>query len=423
MIILQKIKEAKQLHKLFVYGFGQLFNLATPLLIIPYIVACCGEENFGKTAISLSIFLFLIVFIDYGTDLTGVREVAINRNNRDNLKKILLQSYSARFINLLIVITIAFFVFTYVPFFAREKYMYIFGVTILLGQYLSPVWFLQGIENVLWITILNIISRSIYVAAIFLFINTPDHYIYVNFFMGLGMFTANLFFLIVIFVKYNVSLKNIDIYQIKLYLKGNLSIFSSQFFTAIQLNAPVFLIGFFGSNLLAGQYRIIEQIILMFKTYIFLFFNFLFPKICFLLQQNKLTGLKTWLIYNLGNFIFVTISMGVLWQYSDYVVAYFNSADIQYMAGLLKTAVFIPIAMVVAIALKQLVLAWNYTKNYFRATVFAVTLNLVAIIYVLQDNDINNVFYLLFLYELLLILLYIAIVRNNIWRGKNNSDV
>ena len=45
--ILKKILLHQQFHKLSVYGFGQLFNLVTPLLVVPYIVSICGEENFA----------------------------------------------------------------------------------------------------------------------------------------------------------------------------------------------------------------------------------------------------------------------------------------------------------------------------------------------------------------------------------------
>ena len=61
--LFNKILFHQQFQKLSVYGFGQLFNLVTPLLVVPYIVSVCGEENFGKTAVGMAIAFFLIVFI------------------------------------------------------------------------------------------------------------------------------------------------------------------------------------------------------------------------------------------------------------------------------------------------------------------------------------------------------------------------
>ena len=56
--LVKNILGHQQFQKLSVYGFGQAFNLVTPLLVIPYIVAVCGEENFGKTAVGMALSFF-----------------------------------------------------------------------------------------------------------------------------------------------------------------------------------------------------------------------------------------------------------------------------------------------------------------------------------------------------------------------------
>ena len=81
MQIQTKFSKNKQLVDLAVYVFGQLFNLVTPLLVVPYIVFVCGEANFGKSAIGMAIVFFLIVFVDYGSDIIGVKEVSIQRHS------------------------------------------------------------------------------------------------------------------------------------------------------------------------------------------------------------------------------------------------------------------------------------------------------------------------------------------------------
>ena len=101
--LLKKILLHQQFHKLSVYGFGQLFNLVTPLLVVPYIVSICGEENFGKTAVGMAIAFFLIVFVDFGSDIIGVREVSVNRDNPEVLNKIFTTTYVVKAIILCFV--------------------------------------------------------------------------------------------------------------------------------------------------------------------------------------------------------------------------------------------------------------------------------------------------------------------------------
>ena len=71
----------KKFKNFIIYGFGQAFNLLVPFMLIPFIVDKCGEENFGKTALAFSIYIFFIAFIDFCCDLIGVKEISENRNN------------------------------------------------------------------------------------------------------------------------------------------------------------------------------------------------------------------------------------------------------------------------------------------------------------------------------------------------------
>ena len=93
--------------KFSIYGFGQFFNLVTPLLLIPYIVKVCGEENFGKVSVALAISFVLIVFIDYGSELVGVRDITINRNDKKELQRIFLTNLVSRFLVLILVLVVS----------------------------------------------------------------------------------------------------------------------------------------------------------------------------------------------------------------------------------------------------------------------------------------------------------------------------
>ena len=93
----------KSVKNILIYVFGQLFNLFTPLLAAPYLIYVCGEENYGKIGVSLAISFFLIVIIDYGSEIIGVKNVAINANNKTKLEHILATTYLAKFLLLIVI--------------------------------------------------------------------------------------------------------------------------------------------------------------------------------------------------------------------------------------------------------------------------------------------------------------------------------
>lgn len=417
--MLKKLKSIlynTQLQKLIVYGFGQLFNLVTPLLIVPYIVGICGEENFGKVAVGMALSFFLIVFVDYGSDLVGVREVSINRNDNKALQSIVITNYTARFLILVFIVLLSLTLFFTVPYFKSEKMLFIMGLPILIGQFLNPTWFLQGIENVKWITFSNIISKLIYLTGVFLMVKSPPDYIYINFLWGMGMVLSNGFILLLIFKKHHFRFYKVPIVEIKNFLRKDFSMFSSQIFVALQLNTPVILISFFGSNLMAGQYKIVEQIIVIFKTYIFLFFNYVFPKICYLLETNPEKGLRNWKIYNGVNFVFVLLGMLFFSFFSYEVVSYFNPTNRYVLSSLLNIAVALPVLMAISIALKQLILGWNFKRFYVRLTSIVVVLNLLTIILILPFYKVYGVFYSLIGTEVIVILFYLICIRKNYYK-------
>ena len=404
----------KQNTNLFVYGLGQGFNLITPLLVVPYIVSICGIENYGKVSIGMAISFFLMVFIDYGSDIIGVKDIAVNRENKDALEKIFITTFTSKLILLVGVIGSTAVLFLYVPFFNTEKALFFLGLPILLGQCINPTWFLQGIENFKWITILTIISKLIYLIGIFFFIHQENDYIYINLWWGIGTVLANGFTTLYFINKKGFSFKKLQKQEVLALLRGNFSMFTSQIFVSLQMYAPIMLIGFFGNNLMAGQYKIVEQIIVVFKTYIYLFFNFVYPRVCYLLEKSTKEGLRFWKTYNGINFVFIAVSMVVIYIFSTQAVAYFSKTDSVEISGLLDLAVLIPLFLAISIPLKQLILGLNQQRFYIQITTTMVVVNLVLMVVLLPHYKLYGVFITLILTEAATIAIYYFNLRNKI---------
>jgi len=420
--LLKKILLHNQFQKLSIYGFGQLFNLVTPLLVAPYIVSVCGEENFGKTAVGMAIAFFLIVFVDFGSDIIGVREVAVNRDNPEILNKIFTTTYTVKAVILIIVLLSVSIVFLSFSYFQAENKMFFLGLLILIGQFINPTWFLQGIENVQWITILNIVSKSIYLIGIFLTINKESDYIYINMWWGIGMIFSNILVLFLIIRKHQFSFLSINKSDVVKHIKKDFSMFSSQIFVSLQLYAPVVLVSYFGNNLMAGQYKIIEQIIVIFKTYIFLFFNYVFPKVCYLIDTDYRRGIKNWIIYNGANFVFVLAGMTFFYIFSYEIVSYFNPTNRYVLSNLLQVAVYVPLLLAISIPLKQLILAFNYKREYIFMTSIIVIINLVAIIVLLPFYQVYGVFYSLIATDVIIIIFYLYILKKEFLKNDKNDS-
>lgn len=411
------LKNSTQFTNLIIYGFGQGFNLITPLLVVPYIVSICGEEGYGKIGVGMALAFFIMVFIDYGSEIVGVKDVAVNRDDNDKLESIFISTYTAKFLLLIVMLFFTSVLFYFIPYFSKEKMLFFLSLSMVVGQFINPTWFLQGVENFKWITILNILSKVIYLAGIFLFLKKPEDYILSNLIWGIGMIAANGVAWIYIVYKYSFSFSNLKKEEVGQIIKQNFSIFSSQIFVSLQMYSPIVLISFFGGNTLAGQFKIVDQIIVIFKTYLLLFFNFVYPRVCYLLDTSKKEALRFWKTYNGLNALFILTSMLVVAFFSVKIVTYFNPKGIMEISNLLKMAILIPILQSITIPLKQLVLGSNKQRQYVKTTMMITVVSLTVIVIVTPFYHVFGVLFALIITEILTTAIFYSIIKKDLFVG------
>ena len=140
----------------------QIANYILPLLTLPYLVRVLGTEKFGLIMFAQALATFLTVFVDFGFNLSGTREVSVARNEKEKLSKI----FSAIIIIKAGLLCLALFIlFIIVKVFTRfsvDADVYFLSFGIVIGQTLFPVWFFQGIEKMKIIALINILAKVIF---------------------------------------------------------------------------------------------------------------------------------------------------------------------------------------------------------------------------------------------------------------------
>lgn len=410
-----RILNQQQLKNLFIYGFGQGFNLVTPLVIIPYIISICGLANYGKAAFAMALMFFLMVFVDFGSDITGVKAVATNRADDDSLRTIIVTTFCSKLAMLLLVLVLMTAAFVFVPYFSNEKALFFLSLPILIGQFLNPTWILQGIENFTQISVINVLSKVLYLGGIFVFVHGRNDYVLINLQWGIGMIAANSISLVLLCRKYRISFQSVSFAQIRTHLKDGFPIFSSQIFVSVQLYSPLILVGLIGTSVLTGMYRVVDQIIVIFKTYILLFFNFVFPRVCYLLASEPRDGMRFWYLYNGANFVFVSISMALISFFAEPVAAFFTHDNLSEIVSLLHIATWIPVLMAISIPLKQLVLAANNNRFYVNTTVVLVVVHVAVMAFVIPLYGIRGVLFSLIAIEALFATAFAFKIKNKLF--------
>ena len=412
-----------QIKKLIQYGIGQGFNVIAPFIVIPYIILKCGEENFGKSAIGLSIAFFLVVFIDFGCDILGVKDISVNRENIDKRNYIISRVvYIKCFFTL--VMGIGFFIaINQIEYLHQNKSLFYFSFPVFIAQIANPLWIFQGLEKFELFSYYSILSKSIYIFLVFLFLEQESDYIYINFAFGLSVFIAGIVFFYVLIKKYNFLFVPIQLSELFKYMQANKTYVLSQSFIWMQLYSPILLISFLGTSVQVGQFRIVDQIISIFKTYFILSFNFIYPKICFEFNKDEQLAIKNWKTFNSFNFLFVLLLILPLFVFSSEIIEFYNASEKEYLSDLLKIALVYPVVFFLVYSLKQVLLALHFEKVFSKIIIAMSILNIIIIIFSFKKYSLFGVFYsFIFVECLTLVLLLLLISKHKILSNKKNIN-
>jgi polysaccharide transporter, PST family len=405
----------KKLKDFFTYGIGQLINIVSPLFVMPFLIYRCGENGFGKVGVGFSCALILSGIIDYGSYINGVKEISINRENRNILENKFTAIYFSKFILILLVFCLFSLLILFVPFFAKDKPLFFFSFLIVVGQFINPQWFFQGTENFKWISIVNIISKLIYISLIILLIKKESDYIYANLFFGIGAIIGNGIGVYWLLKKYSFSFSNSSLSDAFFILKNEFTFSISQIFLSVYQFFPIIIISYIGGDFMAGQFRIVDQLVSLFKTYLNMFFYFVYANICFELTKSFKKGITAWKQYNGSNFILISILTAIFYIYSELIISLLvkDNGNIALISEYLRIGLVIPLMIAVSQPLRQLMFAFNENKIYIRITIITTIINLIMLYVLSTIHGLIGAFVSIIIIEFIIIVLYLTILKKH----------
>lgn len=238
-----------------------LLSFIFPLLLIPYLTRSIGLELYGKYVFSFSIFQYCLLLINFGFDYSATKLISIHRNDVYKVSEVLthvtlIRLMFALLASLLLVLTFFFF-----PSLASNKLLYLFGFGILWGQAITPLWLFQGMEKMGYITLINLMTRIVSTALIFIFIQHPKDFYLINLFHSIGFLISGCASLVLINKYLKIKFLRPSFLKIKFYLLDSWHIFLSTVSMSFYREANIILLGLVTNYTVVGQYAAIEKVI------------------------------------------------------------------------------------------------------------------------------------------------------------------
>ena len=175
-------------------------NYLLPLLSFPYLFRVLGVERYGLATFGYSLMQYFVMFTDFGFNLSATKYISEHRSDLQKINTYLNSAMIGRFILCVISFLFLLALVSCVDKFKIDSSLYLLYFGIILGNVMFPMWFFQGMENMKYITVFNIVAKSLSFIPFFIFIRKPEDYLYVPICYSTGFILAGLVSLHIIYV-------------------------------------------------------------------------------------------------------------------------------------------------------------------------------------------------------------------------------
>lgn len=339
-----------------------------------YLANVLGAEGNGVYGIATSTVSYFILFVSFGIDVYGSREVATdNKNVENNVSHI----FSLRLLLAIIAYTILIvFTYTFIDDILVQFATLIIGINIFSNAILLN-WVFQGLERMGIIAIRTILVSGLSLILVLLYVNGPEDTL-----LALGILSFSLLFNSVLMTIYYLS----KVGKIKLsynsenwkrIAKGSIPIGLFSIMVSIMNNIDLSLIGVLLTDYKfeAGIYHAAYKIVALAIVPSIIIQNAFFPQLSRAndsKSRNELYNKYSKAIHIVG-----ALTAFITYFYSDFLISSLLNSEYQGSVILMKLFAFSIFIVFINVSLSSTLVAWKMEKLVVYATIYAVFMNII----------------------------------------------
>lgn len=369
--IIHRISQAlrnKSLHNFFYLLIIQSSNLLISLVSMPLLIQRLGVDQFGLVNLSLSVVLLANVWVAFGYNLSGPREVAINQQNPSQLSAVASRIFfSKSLLAVFAALVIAILIFGF-GFFKEYKEILFLSLLLLFSEAAASGWFFQGLERMKMASIANVFSKLIYLAALLLFIIRPDDAKWVNLYLGATALGANLLLLLYIHYGLRVRLFLPKWNEAILSIKENIALFLSGLAGHFSIHGGLIVLSFFVGAAVLGMFSLAERISMVLRMVPTLITQAIYPNASKLYQDDLVLFYGSLRKSFWGALGFSFIVTFLVFIFAPEIVLVFSGNSLPSSVEFLRILAFVPLLAASNIANMVIILVSNQKRTLFEST-------------------------------------------------------
>lgn len=254
-------------------------NYLLPLLSFPFLFRVLGVERWGLVTFGYSLMQYFVMFTDFGFNLSATKYISEHRNDMGKINSYLNSAMMGRFILCGISFIILCVLITCFQKFRVDATFYLLYFGIIIGNVLFPMWFFQGMENMKYITVFNMVAKSVSFLPFFIFIRQPEDYIYVPICYSFGFILAGIVSIYIVYHTMGMKWFLTSFKEIRESLKESSIYFLSRASLSLFTTSNSFILGLVCGNTAVGYYSAAEKLYQAYNQLLGPFTGVLFPHI------------------------------------------------------------------------------------------------------------------------------------------------
>jgi PST family polysaccharide transporter len=236
----------------------QIASYIIPLVTIPYLARVLGASGWGLVAFAQAFASWVALVGEYGFSLSGTREIARHRDNREKLTEIVSGVLGAKTLLAVVSLSVAVLFRLWVPVFREHPELFWAGMFWALAQGFSMTWFFQGFERMPLVAGLDMSTRILATIGVFIFVRSPGDAWRALAVQGAGAFVSFLFGLGLAYRELPFRLPRWTSVWEAFRMGWSMFLFKSS--VSLYTTGNAFILGLFVSPQLVGYYAGAEKI-------------------------------------------------------------------------------------------------------------------------------------------------------------------
>ncbi|MDB5788164.1 oligosaccharide flippase family protein [Caballeronia mineralivorans] len=334
----------------------QLITYALPLITIPYLSYVLGPAGIGTIGYAQTVAQILLIFVDFGFDLTSTRKIAIHRNEPGIINRIYWTTMSAKTVLALIGSGILIFLALAVYKNPEDQISLLLANLVLWGNVLTPTWLYQGLQRMSVLAASVVVTRIVLLAPLFLLVKGSGD---VGLAAGLQFAPSLISGLVLTAIAFFQSEIRLEVEtsaeSILAEAKESYHLFLSSALTSIYMYANVLLLRLISGSVGVGYYVAADKITTPLRQLSTPPIQAFFPKICGMYAEGDHIGVQK----IIRRFILAFLASGILIfvgfeLFGAWFIQNFFGSKFHETFQILRVMIIVPVIIGVAATLVQL---------------------------------------------------------------------